>query len=404
MKRIFLAVAVLLLSSSSMFSQSFLTPANGYITKSVVADYSSFSIYDFYENTLFAGDGSSIYSFNIDTEELLSTYDVPAGAGDYASFINISSDGTTIWTGFSTSGNVDDRIYSIDVISGEWTLRATFPANFDMAFLGENILISGLNSSDWEAVNSIFLLDLSGDNNHRKIIEIEGSASGLAVDASGNVYNATSVYGTTNNLYRWSATDVAAVIANSGQNALTVNDATVLSEMPSGAYDCDVDAAGNVIFDFNEYGAEKVLALWNGTEGNGNNYNVIASTTGEYDWLGLIKSRGNIMAGGVENEVITSSFGSPIASVYRDNVSINENTAIKSIVNVYPNPSNGIFNITSDKEIQSVVVYNMMGQMIYSDFSSNQNYSIDLFNFGKGSYIIKLQQGSQSVSRTVIVK
>src|SRR6185437_12562234 len=36
-------------------------------------------------------------------------------------------------------------------------------------------------------------------------------------------------------------------------------------------------------------------------------------------------------------------------------------------VSIYPNPSNEIINISSQKNIQSINIYNMLGQLIYNN-------------------------------------
>lgn len=399
MKRKFFAVAVLILSSISLFAQSFLTPAAGYKTESLLSDYTSLSVYDFHQDYLYAGNASHIYCFNANTEELVKTYDVPTDAGDYPSFITISPDGATIWAGFTTSSNVDDRVYSIDVESGVWTQKASVTANFDMEFLGNHQLIACMDGF----TTVISLLDVSGNNQHRNIIEVAGYVAGFAIDTEGNVYFATSIYGDNNYVYRWNSGNVAMVVADPSQPTLKASEAVILSTIPHGAYDCDVDEGGNVVFDFNEYGGEKVLAMWNGIEGHADNFTVLATSSDEV-WLGVVKTRGNLTENGVGNEVITSSYGLPLAKVYRDNVGINKDITLQNTINVYPNPTKGAFKIESDTEIQSVEIYNLLGQKVYSDFSENQEYFIDLSDCVKGSYIILLQQNNQKSKKTIIIQ
>jgi hypothetical protein len=62
-----------------------------------------------------------------------------------------------------------------------------------------------------------------------------------------------------------------------------------------------------------------------------------------------------------------------------------QNTAIK--LNIFPNPSTGIFYIQSSSKIQKLEVYNSLGQLLLS--KENNLQSIDLTGFVKGIYYVK---------------
>ena len=62
-------------------------------------------------------------------------------------------------------------------------------------------------------------------------------------------------------------------------------------------------------------------------------------------------------------------------------------------VNLFPNPTNGMINLVSPKQVQNnsiVQVYNLQGQKIVDEYwLANDNFkTIDLSNFAKGSYVI----------------
>ncbi len=73
---------------------------------------------------------------------------------------------------------------------------------------------------------------------------------------------------------------------------LQVSHGEKLSDLPGGVYDCDVDAGGNVLFNMNLVGGIMALCQWNGNSGDGNNLDTLATASGEYDWLGNLKSKG----------------------------------------------------------------------------------------------------------------
>ena len=73
--------------------------------------------------------------------------------------------------------------------------------------------------------------------------------------------------------------------------------------------------------------------------------------------------------------------------------------------NVYPNPSKGIFNITSDQNIQLIYVYDMTGKLIQTfDANGMRNSQINLESFSKGNYILRIQTEQSVSTKKVIVK
>ena len=74
--------------------------------------------------------------------------------------------------------------------------------------------------------------------------------------------------------------------------------------------------------------------------------------------------------------------------------SVNNLKAITGSVNVYPNPSNGVFTIgVRDKEqgISEMQVYNMLGEKVYSQFNiQHSTFNINLSNQPNGVYLYRL--------------
>lgn len=66
-----------------------------------------------------------------------------------------------------------------------------------------------------------------------------------------------------------------------------------------------------------------------------------------------------------------------------DNVKVEE-------FKLFPNPVNDILNIQSDTEVQSIEIYNTLGQEMFSINIKQNNYSIDMSNFSEGTYIVNL--------------
>ncbi|GEM_PF-367676 len=317
MKNIYFTIINVMLLAFATFGQSYLTPSEGFKALDILPTYETFSAFDIHDSLVYANDGDTIRCFNMKTGNETNKYGKPAGYASWPSFVTMSPDGKQIWAGFTNSGNTDDRIYSINIETGEWDLQAHLSGNFDLEFLHDSILVSGLNSSNWNDPTSIFVLDTTGNDNHRKIIEIGGSSAGLATDADGNVYYGTYFFSTTNAIYRWNSEEVENILNNTVVDTLTLDNATKLSDLPNGAYDCEVDAGGNLIFNSNSFSSDKVLARWNETVGDGYNFDTLGIATDDMDWFTMIKSNGDVMNHEDENEIMVLSWGRPLAKVYR---------------------------------------------------------------------------------------
>ncbi len=85
----------------------------------------------------------------------------------------------------------------------------------------------------------------------------------------------------------------------------------------------------------------------------------------------------------------------------------NQNFELKNIT-VYPNPSNGIFNISlGDIEPTSIEVYDLTGKIIVSKKDVkiyNFETSIDLSNASQGIYFFKINSNNQNIVKRIIKK
>ncbi len=82
------------------------------------------------------------------------------------------------------------------------------------------------------------------------------------------------------------------------------------------------------------------------------------------------------------------------------NVSINN--ATESKYSIYPNPTNGIVTVEGTKDAQ-INVYNMIGEIIYSNDKSNENTTIDLSSFAAGNYIVKIISNDEVTTQKIIL-
>ena len=82
--------------------------------------------------------------------------------------------------------------------------------------------------------------------------------------------------------------------------------------------------------------------------------------------------------------------------VYAQTLGIAE---VNSDFSVYPNPTDGIVNIDAD-DIKIVVVMNALGQVVLETAENR----IDLSQFGKGLYTLRIETGNNTIIQRIVVK
>jgi len=316
MRKFYTFIAALVLTGMVLNAQRYLDPEPGFKVAYLAPEQTVVQSFDVSLQHFYFDDGTAVYRVDPFMELATDTFPFPADYPGlvFPGFLNLNPAGTEIWAGYTNTGNTDSRIYCIDVVSGNWKLAATMPGNYDLEFWGDSLLVSATNSSEFGVANGIWVLDTTGNNAHRKIIETGGYSAGLAVDAVGNLYYGTSDMAGPFGLYRWSAVQVAALVSNPLATPLGLADAELLSDLPMGANDVEVDAAGNLVFTMNVWGGEaQVLGLWNDIPGAGNNYDTLATSA---SWLGMVKSRGDFTNPIPGFSLFTSSYGMPVADLH----------------------------------------------------------------------------------------
>lgn len=73
----------------------------------------------------------------------------------------------------------------------------------------------------------------------------------------------------------------------------------------------------------------------------------------------------------------------------------------RSTVGLYPNPSSDFINISTDVEITSVEVFNMLGKRV-SSLSELTNNRLDVSSLSKGIYILRLSSGNSSIAKKIV--
>lgn len=75
-------------------------------------------------------------------------------------------------------------------------------------------------------------------------------------------------------------------------------------------------------------------------------------------------------------------------------------------IHVSPNPSSGQFIVACDKPVSNatIVVTNILGEIVFESAFKNSELNIDLRHLAKGAYIIKLNYGNGIASKRIIIQ
>ena len=78
------------------------------------------------------------------------------------------------------------------------------------------------------------------------------------------------------------------------------------------------------------------------------------------------------------------------------------NDTVFENVSLYPNPTKGILNITTNQEI-SVSVMDLLGKTVIASTKFNSNATLDLSNLNNGVYLVKVNNGNTVGTKKIIL-
>jgi photosystem II stability/assembly factor-like uncharacterized protein len=109
-----------------------------------------------------------------------------------------------------------------------------------------------------------------------------------------------------------------------------------------------------------------------------------------------ISNKHKVIVGTVDGDVVLNE-NSPLSTI---------SIADLSSLNLYPNPTTGIFYLNTDKKIKSIEVYNLIGASVFkTNPNSNINiHEINLTNIPKGIYVVKISNETNSIQRKLIIE
>src|SRR5690606_29251526 len=97
-----------------------------------------------------------------------------------------------------------------------------------------------------------------------------------------------------------------------------------------------------------------------------------------------------------------SNYGGPFMITTTENMGISENNTNE--IYLYPNPTTGTINIQTKEKINSVSVYNAVGQKVEFNSLNNENTSIDISSLLSGTYFVEINLNNKTIKRYKVFK
>lgn len=95
------------------------------------------------------------------------------------------------------------------------------------------------------------------------------------------------------------------------------------------------------------------------------------------------------------NDIDATSFFS------EDCASLSIEEAQVSLIDIYPNPTTGILKVSSQHNIETITIFNHLGEKVAYQFN---NYELDLTHLPKGVYYIKVSNQTIVESKKIILQ
>ncbi|MEL0650735.1 T9SS type A sorting domain-containing protein [Algibacter sp. TI.3.09] len=254
------------------------------------------------------------------------------------------------------------------------------------------------------------------------ILELNGAAVGptvVVVSAAGtwSSIGDTALSNTTDDTDNGDGENDGAIYVD-GQSAVvgqgaafTFNDVMLEGtpyEVKTTIYNPDASFCGVTVFLYN---VTDGLQLTIPTDSNLSGGNIGALTI---NYTAMVSDAGDVL----ELRYVRDDDGNVVRNFSIDNASINgavistdvsslsiENNLLNTGISIYPNPTNGVINISKTNtniNIKKVILFDVTGKTIYSQFN---NQTINVSNFLKGLYILKIEfQDGGVATRKVVVK
>lgn len=76
--------------------------------------------------------------------------------------------------------------------------------------------------------------------------------------------------------------------------------------------------------------------------------------------------------------------------------------AATNSLSIYPNPANNILNVLVPSKKAQVIVYNMLGEMVYTTTVNDGRLTLDITNYTSGAYVVQVIDGKTKLTKKFI--
>jgi hypothetical protein len=176
------------------------------------------------------------------------------------------------------------------------------------------------------------------------------------------------------------------------------------------SYDYPTGTSGGSGFATNFTAANSADLLFTSTVDNAGDLltlDIGGSTENNYDWVYVTDGAGNVLlapvSGTLSESVVsedgtvnvylasdTSETSGPVTfTVSCDTLGIDDVNPVSSF-NFYPNPVNDMLTIKAQASIESVTVYNILGQAVIRSTPNTNDCKVDMSKFDSGAYFVQV--------------
>ncbi|GAB3720881.1 T9SS type A sorting domain-containing protein [Flavobacterium koreense] len=71
-------------------------------------------------------------------------------------------------------------------------------------------------------------------------------------------------------------------------------------------------------------------------------------------------------------------------------------------IKLYPNPVKSVFTISLDRNIDTVAVYNLLGQEIISKSVNTNEVSVNVAHLASGTYLVKITSDNETKTLKIV--